>query len=203
MDVRLPPSINTFDGYMLMKFTKSEKYRQEFLDGILYFNPSDYFARCDDKGRGDSDEGMSFIINPERPESIAANLEKVEDTYMIVVRDYSNNPTEYVKGTIWNYSSAQNRKRKLLSLYTVYIDTINKRVSSFSDKMRSEFGKYGILILNRQEFFRRVIKALDMNGHFYNKCMGFVEYLPDEELKGIVDWHPFVWDLSNTFQMKS
>ena len=95
MDVRLRPEITGYDGYMLMKFTSKEQYRQDFLDGKLFFNTSDFFARCDDTGRGDRDEGMTFIIDPEKPAYISANLEKVGDKYAIVVRDYSDNPEEY------------------------------------------------------------------------------------------------------------
>lgn len=192
MDVRLRPEITEYDGYMLMKFTSKEQYRQDFLDGKLFFNTSDFFARCDDTGRGDRDEGMTFIIDPEKPAYISANLEKVGDKYAIVVRDYSDNPEEYKRGTIWDYSSAINRDRKVLSLYTVYVDLVSKKVSPFSDNMKDEFGEFGILILNRQEFFQRVFKALAKNSFMKESYMGFVEYLLEENQEGLMDWHPFV-----------
>lgn len=192
MDVRLRPEITEYDGYMLMKFTSKEQYRQDFLDGKLFFNTSDFFARCDDTGRGDGDEGMTFIIDPKKPAYISANLEKVGDTYAIVVRDYSDNPEEYKRGTIWDYSSAINRDRKVLSLYTVYVDLVGKKVSPFSDNMKDEFGEFGILILNRQEFFQRVFKALAKNSFMKESYMGFVEYLLEEKQEGLMDWHPFV-----------
>lgn len=192
MDVNLRPEITEYDGYMLMKFTSKEQYRQDFLDGKLFFNTSDFFARCDDVGRGDGDEGMTFIINPEKPAYIAANLEKVGDTFAIVVRDYSDNPEEYKRGTIWDYSSAINRDRKVLSLYTVYVDLTRKKVAPFSGNMKEEFGEFGILILNRQEFFQRVHKALVKNNLLKESYMGFVEYLPESKQTGLMDWHPFI-----------
>ena len=192
MDVGLRPEITKYDGYMLMKFTSKEQYRQDFLDGKLFFNTSDFFARCDDAGRGDGDEGMTFIINPEKPSYMSANLEKVGDTYAIVVRDYSDNPEEYKRGSIWDYSAAINRDRKILSLYTVYVDLIGKKVAPFSKNMKEEFGEFGILILNRQEFFRRVHDALVKNHFTKQSRMGFVEYLSEAKQHGLIDWHPFV-----------
>ena len=192
MDVSLRPEITEYDGYMLMKFTSKEQYRQDFLDGKLFFNTSDFFARCDDAGRGDGDEGKTFIIDPEKPAYMSANLEKVGDTFAIVVRAYSGNPEEYKRGTIWDYSSAINRDRKVLSLYTAYVDLAGKKVAPFSENMKAEFGEFGILILNRQVFFQRVHKALVENNFLKESYMGFVEYLPEVEQNGLIDWHPFV-----------
>lgn len=192
IDVNLRPDITNYDGYMLMKFTSSEKYRQDFLNGKIFFNTLDFFAKCDDVGRGDIDEGKTFIINYEKPDYMSANLEKVGNTYALVVRDYSDHPEAYKRGTIWNYSSAVNRNRKILSLYTMYVDLIGKKVSPFSEKMKDEFGKYGILILNRHEFFRRVYEALIENNLTKDACMGFVEYLPKEKQNGLIDWNPFI-----------
>jgi len=110
----------------------------------------------------------------------------------IVVRDYSGNPEEYKRGTIWDYSSAINRDRKVLSLYTAYVDLAGKKVAPFSENMKAEFGEFGILILNRQVFFQRVHKALVENNFLKESYMGFVEYLPEVEQNGLIDWHPFV-----------
>ena len=38
MDVSLRPEITEYDGYMLMKFTSKEQYRQDFLDGKLWLS---------------------------------------------------------------------------------------------------------------------------------------------------------------------
>ena len=82
---------------------------------------------------------------------------------MILLLYYSDNPAEYKRGTIWDYSSAINRDRKVLSLYTAYVDLAGKKVAPFSENMKEEFGEFGILILNRQEFFQRVHNALVAN----------------------------------------
>lgn len=160
MDVSMHYDKKDYDGYMLMKFWEKEEYQQEFLDGKLFFNTADYFAKCDQNGRGDHNEGNTFVIDYENPNYVAANLEKVGDTYAIVVRDYSNNPTEFKRGTIWDYSAAINRNRKIISFYTMFVNIEQQLIAPFDPKMKEEFGEFGILILNRQEFFERVYNAL-------------------------------------------
>ena len=58
--------------------------------------------------------------------------------------------------------------------------------------MEKEFGQYGILILNRQEFFERVVRAITNNSEYEKWGLGFVDYLPQEQQKGLIDWHPFI-----------
>ena len=192
IDIGFRPGVLNYDGYMLMKFTPTEQFRQDFLDGRIYFNTSDYFAGCKDAGRGDRDEGKTFIINPEKPAYVSANLGKIGETYAIIVRDYSAYPEEYIPSTILDYSSAINRDRKILSLYTVYVDLKGKKISPFAEKMKDEFGEFGILILDRQEFFKRIYAALTKNNLTKDAYMGFVEYLPKERQEGLMDWHPFI-----------
>lgn len=192
MDVSMHYDKKDYDGYMLMKFWEKEEYQQEFLDGKLFFNTADYFAKCDQNGRGDHNEGNTFVIDYENPNYVAANLEKVGDTYAIVVRDYSNNPTEFKRGTIWDYSAAINRNRKIISFYTMFVNIEQQLIAPFDPKMKEEFGEFGILILNRQEFFERVYNALNKNDEYANVGIGFIEYQPREKQQGITDWNPFI-----------
>lgn len=189
IDVSLP--YKDFDGYILMKFFSKYDYQQDFLNGHLFFNTSDFFAKCDDQGRGDCNEGSTFVIDYENPNFVSANLEKVGDSWAIVVRDFSENPDEYTVGSIWDYSSAKNRRRKIISLYTSFVNISNQTLSPFNEKMKKEFGEYGIIITNRQEFFSRVCNAIYKNKENSNLELGFVRYLLQEDEKGIIDWSPF------------
>lgn len=192
LDVSLPEKAKPFGGYMLLKFTTCYDFQKDFLDGKLFFNTSDFFAKCDDEGRGDSDEGSTFIIDYERPNLVAANLEKIGDRYAIVVRDYTNNPQAYQQGTVWDYSQAINRNRKILCMYTMLVDVEKQFIDPFPDKMGEEFGEYGVLILNRQEFFARVLTAIKNDSSYSHLGLGFVDYLPQDKQQGFMDWHPFV-----------
>ena len=189
MDISMGKWVTDYDGFLLMKFTKTEEYQRDFLDGKLFFNTADFFAECDDRGRGDKDEGSTFLVNYSNPGLTSANFEKINGQYMLVVRDYSNNPDEYKPGTVWSYSSAENRNRKIISLYTCYVNTESHIVHPFPTNMERDFGEYGILILNRQAFFDRVVSAIKKHPEITKAMMGFVEY---EDMKpGLNDWHPF------------
>lgn len=192
MDIGLPKEYNKFDGYMLMKFTTSGTYQEDFLNGKLFFNTADFFAQCDDQGRGDSDEGNTFIVDYENPLLVTANLEKIGDAYAMVVRDYKDDPEAYKRGTVWEYSAAINRRRKIISMYTLFLNIANQTIDPFPVEIEKEFGHYGILVLNRQEFFERVIKAITSNSMYEKWGLGFVNYLPQEQQKGLINWHPFI-----------
>lgn len=192
LDVSLPEKVKPFNGYMLLKFTTCYDYQKDFLDGKLFFNTSDFFAKCDDEGRGDPDEGSTFIVDYENPNLIAANMEKIGDKYAIVVRDYTNNPQAYKQGTVWDYSKAINRNRKILCMYTMLVDIERQTIDSFPDKMGEEFGQYGVLILNRQEFFKRVVSAIKRENTYSLWGLGFVDYLSQDQQQGFMEWHPFI-----------
>ena len=74
-----------YDGYMLLKFTSCQEFQQDFLDGKLFFNTADFFAQCDNLGRGDENEGNTFLIEHNNPDFMSANLESVDGKMMIVV----------------------------------------------------------------------------------------------------------------------
>ncbi len=192
IDFSMSSRLKEYDGYTLMKFTTSYEYQQDFLNGKLFFNTSDYFARCDDEGRGDFDEGITFFIDYENPNLVSANIEKVDDFYSIVVRDYSNNPEGYKKGTVRSFSSAINRKRKIISFYTMFLDIKNQRIAPFDDRMRKEFGEYGVLNIDRQEFYRRLLNAISCFQKYSQVDMGFVDYMPKEKQCGLIDCDPFL-----------
>ncbi len=194
IDIALGEWCKDYDGYMLMKFTGTYDFQQCFLDGKLFFNTSDFFAECADSGRGDENEGKTFIINPNNQGYVSANIEQVDGTYMVVVRDYSNNLKDYVPGTIFDYSEAKNRNRKIISFYTAYLNIESQIVAPFPENIADEFGKFGILIIDRYEFYERVSTAIKKIVCCKEATMGFVEYQDLEE--GINDWHPFRKDIN-------
>lgn len=63
IDIGMGDWIKDYNGYLLMKFTSKYRYQQRFLDGKLFFNTSDFFARCDDAGRSDHHEGNAIVVN--------------------------------------------------------------------------------------------------------------------------------------------
>ena len=70
--------------------------------------------------------------------------------------------------------------------------------------MGQEFGEYGVLILNLQEFFKRVEVALKKIKNCNDPQMGFVEY--QEMAAGYNEWHTFkkekkLFDYQNEFRI--
>ena len=180
-----------YDGYMLLKFTSCQEFQQDFLDGKLFFNTADFFAQCDNLGRGDENEGNTFLIEHNNPDFMSANLESVDGKMMIVVRDYTNNPENYKPGTIENFSRGENRCRKIISLYTAYVNVSKEIISPFPAKMGEEFGEYGVLVLDRKKFFERVCNALRQHSEISKAQLGFVDYMKSEDVHGFIEWNPF------------
>jgi len=174
-----------YDGYMLLKFTSCQEFQQDFLDGKLFFNTADFFAQCDNLGRGDENEGNTFLIEHNNPDFMSANLESVDGKMMIVVRDYTNNPENYKPGTIENFSK--------------------EIISPFPAKMGEEFGEYGVLVLDRKKFFERVCNALRQHSEISKAQLGFVDYMKSEDVHGFIEWNPFLkmpqYEYQNEFRI--
>ena len=189
-----------YDSYFLLKFTDSYEHLKSFLDGKLYFNTSDYFALCDEEGRGDYTEGNEWMINPQKDEYKAGNLRLVDGRAMIEIVDYSLKPEEYKPGTIFSYSPAINRKRKLISFYTLYSDSRHNRIQPIDEKMESEFGEFGILITNTVEFYKRLEEGIRNHEGATNAQIGYVEYMDKARESGLMEFNPFLRPSEHNYQ---
>lgn len=188
-----PYSKDGYDGFFLMKYTSTYKYQQEFLDGLLYFNTSDYFSKCEKEGQGDETENLAWKINPERHGFYSARPIRCNNQMMIAIIDYSEHPEGFKPGTVFSYSPAEYRFRKLISFYTVYTDSIDNRVYPFPDNLETTFGKYGILITNPLEFYKRVVSGLQHTEEtIKNPQLGYVDYMSPEEEQGLIEYSPFI-----------
>lgn len=192
IDIPLGNWVKDYDGYTLMKFTSMYQYQQSFLDGKLFFNTSDFFARCDDVGRGDANEGNYLVVKETEGSKTSLRYEVINGKLFLIEEDFTNNPLDYKKSNVFSYSPAKNRNRKVISFYTMYVNIMKGMISPFVDNMAEQFGEYGILILDRQEFFSRVCKALKHTEGLKEARMGFVEY--DAINPGVNHWHPFKKD---------
>ena len=67
-----------------------------------------------------------------------------------------------------------------------------QRVAPFDSRMKKEFGEYGILILNRQKFFKRVWQAIYESKKYTQAAMGFLDYISQDKHQGLIDWNPFL-----------
>lgn len=179
---------------LFLKFFSKKEYAEEFLNGTLFFNTSDYFARCDNKGQGDYSEGCDWLLDPNNHNYQSANLRIIDGEAYIVVEDFSSSPELFEKSTVISYSSKKNRYLKLISHCATYYDIENNSLY-LPRQMREEFGDYCILICDIKEYLNRVNYALveKQNSKEINECCGgFVEYVKD--MSGFIEWHPYKKD---------
>ena len=109
---------------------------------------------------------------------------------MIVVRDYTNNQKIINQGQLKTFQE-ENRCRKIISLYTAYVNVSKESISPFPAKMGEEFGEYGVLVLDRKKFFERVCNALRQHSEISKAQLGFVDYMKSEDVHGFIEWNPF------------
>jgi hypothetical protein len=191
VDVYLPPWINDRDGYILLKYFEKKEYLDQFIDGKIFFNKSDYFVTCDSKGRGDSSEGNDLIMSTMNPDNISFNMEIINGTPILVARDYSKNPENYKPSTVFSLSRAKNRSRKLTCFYSAFCNLESGLLDIPGDEHAKDFGPYVAIIIDRQKFFERIVNAIKVTKGVTEAQLGFVSYVPAEKTHGLFEWSPF------------
>lgn len=192
MDIGMPLFVEEkYNGYLLMKFFEKKDYLKDFLDGKLYFNTSDYFSRIESEGRSDKDEGKEIIVSQKRPNNMAMNIEVHGGKAYGVVRDYSNHPENFVPGTVYSYSPAKNRYRKIICFYAAYLNTDTCNIEFPPLKMQKDFGKYAVVIPDRQAFYDLVVGKMKEIVGLKEAQLGFVEYIKESNIVGVYDGGPF------------
>lgn len=181
-----------YNAYTFLKFMEKKEYMQDFIAGKLFFNTVEYFAKCEEEGRGDSSEGLAFQTSPMSNNYISANLEEIEGKLFIVCRDYSSNPEAYKPSTVLSLRPAENMERKLICFYRLDLNLDSNTVAPISPKMAEQFGEYGVIIVNPKEFIRRVTKAISNTSNITNASFGFVKYLDENAGNGFVMYNPFI-----------
>lgn len=191
-DVMMPSYTKSlFDGYVLIRFMRCRQHQKDFLDGKIFFNTSDFFARCESSGVGDHNEGAEVIAQPTNEKLVTGEIKMIGGKAFIAFVDYSNEPEKYPGLQVYSYSPGINRRRKILCLYSMFINIGNNEIAPFSLNMPSEFGEYGVIITDRVKFFDRIGRAMQKEVGLGDGMMGFVRYKPQAEMQGIVDWQPF------------
>lgn len=192
MDIGLPPwEYGKYDGYLLMKFFSCEEYLEDFLNGKIFFNTSDYFWTIENEGQADPDESNEIIMSTDQHDFKSMNMEVINGRYCAVIRDYSKNPEKYVPSTMLTYSPARNRFRKIVCFYSAYVNTKKDSILLPSQNMSKAFGKYAVVIPDRQSFFEELEKGIRNHKGIKEAQIGFVEYVPKKEIRGAYEWGPF------------
>ena len=66
--------------------------------------------------------------------------------------------------------------------------------------MKNRFCKYTVLILDRQELFKRVSVAMSSDPKNLDTRLGFAVYKTEEEMQGFTEWKPFLKPCSHRYE---
>lgn len=190
-DIAMPDWMHGYDDYLLLKFMKTKKFQEDFLDGLLYFNTAEFFSTCDESGVGDTAEGTTISLNPGEDHSVTSNIVQANGHAHFIMTDRASGP-------ILRYSSVVDLRRKIISMYAVGMNLKDNMISPFDARLAKEFGRYAVLIADRREFFRRVNDAPKDKENIHNLHMGFVEYR--ERRIGANPWDPYRKDAGFRYQ---
>lgn len=183
-----------YNGFAILKFFSKKDFMKDFLMVNCFLILGIFFMLCEKEGVGDYEEHQSILVRPTPECLVSMNIEIINDEPLIVPRDYTDNPKDYKPTTILQYSSAENRYKKAICFYSLFLDSINNKIKPIDKKMEKEFGKYAVLIHDKSAFYTILYKALKEDVNIVDFKLGFVDYKKDEEKKGFVVWDPFKKD---------
>lgn len=178
----------------LIKIVECEKYAEDFLSGKLFMNPLSHFRKVeedDENLRGDSDEGMSAIFQPNKI------VVKIGD-FTIPESDLSGPVKINVDdtGTVNTFC--------MYSLNNRGFDTVSHETLSLLKRQMIipescyRFGNICCVVTNVAEFQKRVIEAL--KNKKLNGSMGLVNYYDEDSIDGPFDESQIPFNKNNRFE---
>lgn len=154
----------------IIKFSE-RKYIQELQEGKIYMNTLEYFRNCENEVHKDNLEGADALHQADRIVSLTIEATNIKP--IILTKD---------SGLI-NFSMGSEHNR-YINIYCMYLWTIIRDKQSEIDNRLLEFGDTALIITNRNEFIRRVLKSVKQEG--YNCQYGLIEYFDEETFHGDV-----------------
>lgn len=183
-----------YSDYVLIRFFPSEERMRFFLSGNLYMNPPHYYHnKMLGEGIYDMMEGAKLsVLGVGKKGMPKVEFGEIDGKICTTIKYLKPDeiPRDY-KEPHFIYWPNGPKKQNILCLYSLWIDGKNRRFMDINRDMIRNFGDYGVVIANRIEFLNRIGKAVQQNSAINSSECGFVTYLTDEEVRGIVDWNPF------------
>lgn len=182
-----------YNGFILIKFVPTIDRLNNFLDGRMYMNgPNSFHDEMMGEARNDNMEGATICVNG----STSTSFPKVEfhqkdgDIYTII-RELKEKPENYIEPHFILWPNEPKRKN-IFCMYTLWLNSFQRKFCEINVDMIKKFGNYGVLINNQNEFFNRVGTALLKYPEIHKAECGFIEYIPEDNSKGIIDLNPFI-----------
>jgi len=186
---RRPQYAKKYTSFILIKFIEERKYLESFLSGKLFMRSQSKFDDVDlGKGRADDLEGATVVVSGEKvgsyPDVRFAPNEKGK--VHVEVHELKERPDNY-KPPYFSLTPNESIQRKIFCTYTLWRD--EKALCEIKKDMVTNFGKYGVVITDSEEFLHRVDSAVKLNPTVLDLSAGFVEYFKHDT---IVDIDPFM-----------
>lgn len=167
--------------FALVKIVEEEKYADDFMSGKLYMNPLNYFKNYEDKQeeiRGDPDEGLGAILQPQKME--------------LKIADMVIKPSELTGPIKFRFNSSDSLNAFCMySLNCGNLETITKdqipilKTQLMIPDSCLEFGSICVVVADVKKFINRVkesIKKSNISGR-----MGLVEYYDESSKHSFFD----------------
>jgi hypothetical protein len=131
------------------------------------------------EGRTDDWEGVEVVVSGEK-EGSYPDVRFVVNEHGFVhveVHDLEERPSDYLP-PYFSLTPGDSKRRKIFCTYTLWRST--ESLCDINRDMVKQFGSYGALITDSEEFLRRVDSAIKKNPTVLGMSAGFVDYfLPD------------------------
>jgi len=187
--MRRPKYASKYTSFLLIKFIEEHKHLESFYNGKLFMRSQSKF---DDvhlgEGRADDLEGATVIVSGEKQGSYP-DVRFVPDEKGIVhveVHELNERPDDY-KSPYFSLVPSESMQRKIFCTYTLWRD--DNALCNIDKDMVTNFGQFGIVITDSEEFLRRVDNAVKKNPTVLDISAGFVDYFKHDT---IVDIDPFM-----------
>ncbi|EHK2402859.1 hypothetical protein ACRTAL_000263 [Clostridium perfringens] len=154
-------------GNMFIKFFKCEAYRDDLVNGKLYMNTNVDFSKRENKevlsnGQYDGYEGTQLLLNPDEKTKLVVK-EKNGKMCVVVEEKEDDNDISQIRNV------QLGRLKNINYIYCMYTLGILENndileIEKIDDRILQAFGNYFVLILNMEEFLKRVKLALGKNG---------------------------------------
>ena len=148
--------------YFLTKMCGSEDFSKAFRSGKLYANPLPFFRKLEAGKRGDPHEGV-FVLSDKGVLTLTATFSGGSDTITLTEKDFADPPllmpdsVSYLN--IFCMHMAHCREFAISSSGTAPRVKLDLEIP---EECIQEFGRYAVIITDREKFFDRVKRMLEL-----------------------------------------
>jgi hypothetical protein len=180
-----------FNSFLFIKFFSEEIHRDKFIDGQIYMNNISAFWDKVEKSDGVNDivEGSDIFLHSTKEIVHRLVISKDGQAFIISTESNGKEITPYIVEA--ELGRQKNSERKIFCLYTLWLDTENKKFLRISPDIIKDW-KYACLITNTEIFINRIVqKAQEKVGEMKSEPIyGFVEYIDKETSSPITEMTP-------------